>query len=500
MKKILLSLLVIMLLVLVGCQNDKKTETEPTDTEKNPSITVDDMVLDEGDSVEIVVNFIDMIEESVEYTVNDSAIAEISGGYLEALSAGETTVDVVSESGLTCVFKVTVNAVAKLSAIEEFNAMGAFESSLNQLGWVVSNENVASSYAGDYRSGLYSLRLYGGWDDVNSVSLDFNVSLTANIGGLKEETHTISYYLWEMGTIEISFEINGETLWPTWYKKDGDFNRYVVEFVPKADANVITMHVNATAQPWASLDDLTLIEGVVNEPEITFNPVTLKLGESIALADLVYTTIPVDLPLTELEYLTSDNIEINENNLVGLSVGEGILTVSGKVNGVDFLEEVAVNVVDLLVNTLKAINEFNVIGSFDDETKTFTTTTTNAGSILLETGTTNYRYEIDNQAETTYTVTLETTVSGLEAGEYSLSLIACAWFHRADIKISINDEVIGTYDKYANTWSTEASSESETLVYDFTVAEGVENVKVTITFNIYTWAWCAVDNINIISK
>lgn len=505
MKKVLKFLLVCLgIFMFVGCDGNVEESTPqetPTEDVKKPSISVDDIILDEGDSVEIVVNFENLIEESVEYNVKDSSIAEVSGGYLSALKAGQTTVDVTSESGLTCSFNVTVNAVEKLSAIEKFNLMGAFESTLNQLEWGVSNENVAASYAGDYRSGQNALRLYGGWDDVNSVSLDFNVTLTANLGGIEAVTHTISYYIWQSGTVNVTININGEDFTPTWYKKDGDFNRHVVEFIPNATANVITITIVGTEQPWASIDDLAIIKGVVNDPDVEFSPVTLKVNEEFDLADLVYQTTPADLPLTELTYEVSGSATVSNGKLVAANeAGSAVLIVKGLVNGVAFEEEVNVTVVNVLETTLEAINAFNAIGSFDDETKKFTTVTENAGAIVLETGTSNYRYEIDNASESTYTVTLETTVTGLEAGEYSLNLVACAWFHRADIVVSINDAAIGTFDTYAGTWSNEASENASNLAYDFTVAEGVESIKVTITINVYTWAWGAIDNVSISSK
>ena len=523
MKKITAILvLVLSMLILVACFNtdpssttnngsNSGTSTTPTSTtttkpdssveKPEPSISVDDIIIDEEDSVEIIVNFSDMIEESVEYEVENPAIAEISGGYLTALSAGETTVTVTSESGVTCTFNVTVNAIERLSAIEKFNLMGAFESSLNQLEWVVSDENVAASNAVDFRSGANALRLYGGYDDATASSLDFNVSLTANLGGIEAETHSISYYIWQTGTVNVTITINGEEYIPTWYKKDGNFDRYVVEFVPSAEANVITITIVGTEQPWASIDDLTIVKGIVNDPDIAFSSVTLKANEQFDLSNLVYQTTPADLPLTELTYSVTGSASIvnNATLVAGAEAGSATLTVSGKVNGVDFTQEIAISVVVATDETLEAINGFNEIGSFENSEKTFTTTGT-IGGILQESGTTNHRYEVDNQGNSTYTVKLETTLTGLEAGEYTLSLVAGGWFHRADIVVSVNGQTIGAFDDYANTWSNEANSASTDLAYDFTVAEGTESVTVTITINVYSWAWGAIDNVAIARK
>lgn len=509
MKKILTILvLALSMLILVGCFNNETTTTStnpgtsttPSSIIKTPAISVDDIIIDEGDSVEIIVNFTNMIEESVEYEVEDSAIAEISGGYLTALSAGETAVTVISQSGVTCTFNVTVNAIEKLSAIDNFNTMGAFESTLNQLGWVVSNENVAASNPGDFRSGASALRLYGGYDDATSSSLDFSVSLTANLGGIEVETHSISYYIWQVGTVSVTITINGEEYVPTWYKKEGDFDRYVVEFVPSAEANVITINVVGTEQPWASIDDLTIVKGVVNDPDITFSPINLKVNQEFDLADLAYQTTPAELPLTELTYSVTGSASIVDGKLVaGAEAGGATLTVAGKVNGVDFTQDVVVTVINATDTTLEAINGFNEIGTFENSEKTFTTTGA-IGGILLESGTANHRYEVDNQADGTYVVTLETTVNGLEAGEYTLSLVAGGWFHRADIVVSINGETIGTFDTYKDTWANGANSNPTDLAYDFTVAEGTESVTVTITINVYSWAWGAIDNVAISRK
>ena len=520
MKKSLVILaLVLSMSLLVSCFGDwgntttpttptTTTTTTPTTTTKpddvveqpEPSISVDDIIIDEEDSVEIIVNFTDMIEESVEYVVENPEIAEISGGYLTALSAGETTVTVTSESGVTCTFNVTVNAIERISAIEKFNLMGAFESSLNQLEWVVTDENVAASAALDFRSGANALRLYGGWDDATSTSLDFTVSLTANLGGIEAETHSISYYITQVGTVSVTVMINGEEYTPTWYKKDGNFDRYVVEFTPNAEANVITINIVGTDNPWASMDDLTIVKGVVNDPDIAFGSLTLKTNEIFDLSNLVYTTTPAELPLTELTYSVTGSATIVDNTLVAAAeAGSATLTVTGKVNGVDFTQDIAVSVIEASDTTLEAINEFNEIGTFDNSEKTFTTTGT-IGGIILETGTSNYRYEVDNQADASYVVTLETTVTGLEAGDYTLSLVAGAWFHRADIVVKVNGEAIGTFDTYKNTWSNGAPSTSTDLAYDFTVAEGVESVTVTITINVYSWAWGAIDNVAIARK
>ena len=518
MKKFLVILvLVLSASILVGCFNTPApttpttpaTSTTPTATTKpvetdpipTPTISVDDIIIDEEDSVLIIVNFTDMIEESVEYAVENPEIAEISGGYLTALSTGETTVTVTSESGVTCTFNVTVNAIERMSAIQQFNLMGAFESSLNQLEWVVTDENVAASAALDFRSGANALRLYGGWDDATSTSSDFTVSLTANLGGIEAETHSISYYFMQSGTVNVTIKINGEEYVPTWYKKDGNFDRYVVEFVPNAEANVITITVVGTEQPWASMDDLTIVKGVVNDPDIAFGSLTLKTNEIFDLSNLVYTTTPAKLPLTELTYSVTGSATIVDNTLVAAAeAGSATLTVTGKVNGVDFTQDIAVSVIEASDTTLEVINGFNEIGTFENSEKTFTTTGT-VGKIMLETGTSNHRYEVDNQADASYVVTLETTVTGLEAGDYTLSLVAGAWFHRADIVVKVNGEAIGTFDTYKNAWSNNGAPETSTdLAYDFTVAEGVESVTVTITINVYSWAWGAIDNVAIARK
>ena len=519
MKKFLAILaLVLSMLILVACFNnpvnppsttvnpgattnpDDIVDTPDPKPDLTPSISVDDIIIDEEDSVEIIVNFTDMIEESVEYAVENPEIAEISGGYLTALSAGETTVTVTSESGVTCTFNVTVNAIERMSAIEKFNLMGAFESSLNQLEWVVTDENVAASAALDFRSGANALRLYGGWDDATSTSLDFTVSLTANLGGIEAETHSISYYFMQAGTVNVTITINGEEYVPTWYKKDGNFDRYVVEFVPNAEANVITITVVGTEQPWASMDDLTIVKGVVNDPDIAFSPITLKVNEQLDLANLVYQTTPADLPLTDLTYSVAGSASIVDNTLVAAAEeGSATLTVTGKVNGVDFTQDIAITVINVTDTTLEVINGFNEIGTFENSEKTFTTTGT-VGKIMLETGTNNHRYEVDNQSNSTYVVTLETTVEGLEAGDYTLSMLAGAWFHRADIVVSINGTTIGTFNTYKNTWSDGASSASTDLEYDFTVAEGTESITITITINVYSWAWGSIDNVAIARK
>ncbi len=510
MKKTLAILvLVLSMLILVGCFNNEastpttgstnpQTTTNPGDdvVPSTPSISVDDIIIDEEDSVEIIVTFTDMIEESVEYAIENSEIAEISGGYLTGLSAGKTTVTVTSQSGVTCTFNVTVNAIERLSAIEQFNAMGAFESTLNQLEWVVSDENVAASFSGDFRSGASALRLYGGWDEAAQTGLDFTVALTANLGGIEAETHSISYYFMQVGTVNVTITINGQEYTPTWYKKEGNFDRYVVEFTPNAEANVIVINISGTNNPWASMDDLTIVKGVVNDPDIEFGSLTLKTNEIFDLANLVYTTTPADLPLTELTYSVTGSATIVDSTLVAAAEsGSATLTVAGKVNGVDFTQEIAITVIEATDTTLEAINAFNEIGTFDDSTKTFTTTDENGvGGIL------NSRYEVDNQTNSTYVVTLETTVEGLEAGEYTLSYVAGAWFHRADVVVTVNGETIGTFDTYKNTWKDAAPSTSTDLSYDFTVAEGTESVTVTITINVYSWAWGAIDNIAIARK
>lgn len=518
MKKITAILvLVLSMLILVACFNtdpssttnngsNSGTSTTPTSTtttkpdssveKPDPSISVDDIIIDEEDSVEIIVNFSDMIEESVEYEVENPAIAEISGGYLTALNAGETTVTVTSESGVTCTFNVTVNAIERMSAIEKFNLMGAFESSLNQLEWVVTDENVAASAALDFRSGANALRLYGGWDDTTSTSLDFTVSLTANLGGIEAETHSISYYFMQTGTVNVTITINGEEYVPTWYKKDGNFDRYVVEFVPSAEANVITITIVGTEQPWASMDDLTIVKGVVNDPDIAFvESLTLKTGEELDLSGLTYTTTPADLPLTDLTYSVTGSASIVDGKLVAAAeAGSAILTVTGKVNGVDFTQNIAVTVIEATDTTAAVIEAFNAIGTFES-TDTFTET--DAGSVGKIT---NSQYEFDNQTDSSYVVSLETTVEGLEAGDYTLSMLAGAWFHRADIVVSVDGVNIGTFNTYKDTWASGASSASTDLAYDFTVAEGTESVTVTITINVYSWAWGAIDNVAIARK